>query len=48
MIDEEDVKLTTPSKYPLLFVDINSGKGNVERVIIYEGDTSESVAWEFA
>lgn len=42
------MKLVTPTWFPLLFVDINSGSGNVERVIIYEGDTSESVAWEFA
>lgn len=48
LVDEEDIKLISPQKYPILFVDINSGNGNVERVIIYEGDTPESISKEFA
>ncbi len=49
LIEEEDVKLTGPSsRFPLLFVDINSGQGQIERVIIYEGDTPDSVAKSFA
>lgn len=52
-LEEEDLKfIPSPprknsdsgKKYPLLFVDINTGLGAVERVIIYEGDTGESVA----
>jgi hypothetical protein len=36
------------NKYPILFVDVNSGQGKVERVVIYEGDTSIEVARKFA
>lgn len=35
-------------KWPLLFVDVNTGKGKIERVVIFEGDTAESVARNFA
>jgi len=37
-IDERD---------PKLYVDVNIGKNGVERIIVYEGDTAESLADEF-
>ena len=37
-IDERD---------PKLYVDVNIGKSGVERIIVYEGDTAESLAHEF-
>jgi len=37
-IDERD---------PKLYVDVNIGKNGVERIVVYEGDTAESLATEF-
>jgi hypothetical protein len=40
-------KLTSP-KQPLLYVDVNLGPGKSERIVVYEGDTAESLADKFA
>jgi hypothetical protein len=36
------------SERPLLFVDINLGDDQVERIIVYEGNTAEELAHEFS
>ncbi len=33
--------------YPILFLDVNLGKGRVERLVIYDGDAPMQVAEEF-
>ncbi|KAL4465214.1 hypothetical protein ABPG74_001928 [Tetrahymena malaccensis] len=35
-------------KVPLLFVDVNLGREKTERIIVFEGDTSEALATKFA
>ena len=35
-------------KSPLLFLDVNLGRGKVSRLVIYEGDRPDSVANIFA
>ena len=48
-INEETKQESKKSnKFPVLFVDVNIGNGKVDRVVIYEGDTAERVAREFA
>ncbi len=37
-IDERD---------PKLYVDVNIGKNGMERIVVYEGDTAESLAESF-
>ena len=37
-IDERD---------PKLYVDVNIGKSGMERIVVYEGDTAESLAEQF-
>ena len=37
-IDERD---------PKLYVDVNIGKSGVERIVVYEGDTADSLATDF-
>jgi hypothetical protein len=32
---------------PKLYVDVNIGKSGVERIVVYDGDTAESLAEEF-
>lgn len=32
---------------PKLYVDVNIGKSGVERIVVYEGDTADSLATEF-
>ena len=32
----------------LLYVDVNLGPDNAERIVVYDGDTPESLAQEFA
>ena len=34
-------------KYPILFLDVNLGKGKVDRLIIMDGDDPMTVADEF-
>ena len=33
---------------PLLFVDVNLGPGRAERIVVYNGDTAEGLAAQFA
>ena len=33
---------------PLLFVDVNLGPGRADRIVVYEGDTAESLAERFS
>jgi len=35
-------------KQPLLYVDVNLGPGKSERIIVYDGDTADSLAEKFA
>jgi isopentenyl phosphate kinase len=35
-------------RVPLLFVDVNLGNGEAERIVVYEGDRSEQLAEKFA
>lgn len=37
----------TPDKTPLLFVDVNLGGDNSERIVVYEGDTAEELSHRF-
>jgi len=34
-------------KYPILFLDVNLGKGNVDRLVIMDGDDPMGVADQF-
>ena len=34
-------------KYPILFLDVNLGKGNVDRLVIMDGDDPMQIADEF-
>ena len=43
--EEEEVE---NERVPLLFVDVNLGQGKAERIIVYEGDKSETLARRFA
>jgi hypothetical protein len=36
------------SERPLLFVDINLGDDQVERIVVYEGNTAAELALEFS
>lgn len=36
------------SERPLLFVDINLGDEQVERIVVYEGNTAAELAQEFS
>lgn len=38
----------SPEKTPLLYVDVNFGVGKSQRIMIYEGDTAEDLANNFA
>jgi hypothetical protein len=48
--DSESVIPSTRSsaKQPLLYVDVNLGPGKSERIIVFDGDTAESLAEKFA
>ena len=35
-------------KQPLLYVDVNLGPGKSERIVVYDGDTAESLAEKFS
>lgn len=40
-------KVNCVERVPLLFVDVNLGRDKIERIIIYEGDTSDMLAANF-
>jgi hypothetical protein len=42
---EQDGQFDDP--YPILFLDVNLGKGRVERLVIYDGDAPMQVAEDF-
>ena len=46
--NHEKIEVSDPEKALLLFVDVNLGQGRAERIIVYEGDTSEHLANQFA
>lgn len=46
--DHSIISKTTISKQPLLYVDVNLGPGKSERIVVYEGDTADSLADKFA
>jgi len=35
-------------KQPLLYVDVNLGPGKSERIVVYDGDTADSLAETFS
>jgi hypothetical protein len=37
-----------PEERPLLFVDINLGEDQIERIVVYEGNTAAEMATEFS
>ena len=45
--DIEDVKEVQEAETPLLFIDINLGEDQPERIIVYEGDQAEVLAKNF-
>jgi hypothetical protein len=45
---EEEEDAENNDKVPLLFVDVNLGQGKSERIVIYEGDDSLTLANKFA
>lgn len=46
--DHSVVSKITTSKQPLLYVDVNLGPGKSERIVVYDGDTADSLADKFA
>lgn len=42
-----DVKDRIDERDPKLYVDVNIGKNGMERIVVYEGDTAESLATSF-
>lgn len=45
---EQDEGEGNGEREPLLFVDVNLGPGRAERIVVYEGDTAELLAQDFA
>ena len=45
---EEEEEVDEEEPIPLLFVDVNLGEGKMARIVLYDGDTPEDVANEFA
>jgi hypothetical protein len=45
ILDDEN---SEDEQIPLLFVDVNLGRENMKRIVLYEGDDPEEVAEEFA
>ena len=44
-LDQMDDKVD--ERDPKLYVDVNIGKNGIERIVVYEGDTAESLASDF-
>lgn len=38
----------SPEDRPLLFVDINLGEDQIERIVVYDGDTAAQLAKDFS
>ena len=49
LVDQQlnDIEGQLDDRDPKLYVDVNIGKAGVERIVVYEGDTAESLATEF-
>ena len=45
-LEQEEMEDEEP--IPLLFVDVNLGEGKMARIVLYDGDTPEEVANDFA
>ena len=46
--DEEEDEEEEDEDNPLLFVDVNLGPDRSERIVVYDGDTAEGLADDFA
>ena len=46
--DVESMASQSRVKQPLLYVDVNLGPGKSERIIVYDGDTADSLAEKFS
>jgi hypothetical protein len=46
--DPTSSQKATSMKQPLLYVDVNLGPGKSERIVVFDGDTAESLAEKFA
>ena len=49
LVDQQlnDIEGKLDDRDPKLYVDVNIGKAGVERIVVYDGDTAESLATEF-
>lgn len=47
MLDPEEAAAQSKKGDPKLYVDVNVGRQSLERIIVYEGDTAESLAKAF-
>ena len=47
-LDSEEEEQESEDENPLLFVDVNLGPGQQERIIVRDGDTAEGLAEDFA
>ena len=47
VLDPEESAALAIKGDPKLYVDVNVGRQSLERIIVYEGDTAESLAKEF-
>ena len=46
--DEIEEEESEPDQIPLLFVDVNLGEGNQDRIVLYDGDEPSQLAQEFS
>lgn len=46
--DPTSSQKTISMKQPLLYVDVNLGPGKSERIVVFDGDTADSLADKFA
>jgi len=47
-MESEALATSKGAKQPLLYVDVNLGPGKSERIIVYDGDTADSLADKFS
>jgi hypothetical protein len=45
---EEGEEEEQSDQIPLLFVDVNLGEGNTDRIVLYDGDSPSQVAQQFS
>ena len=46
-LQNKEIYETNTSEAPILFLDVNFGKGNITRIVMYENDTPEELAYAF-